>query len=66
MANGKSMSLQVVMKKLDSLETRMRKLEAERSLGVVRLSDREMREIEKIHKEMMAGKEKSFRDIFHK
>ena len=66
MSNGKSVSLQVVMKKLGVLETRMRKLEAERSLGVVRLSDREMREIEKIHKEMVSGKEKRFRDIFHK
>lgn len=66
MANGKSVSLQVVMKKLENIETRMRKLEAERSLGVVRFSNRKMREIEKIHKEMMSGKEKSFRDVFHK
>ncbi|GEM_PF-1946858 len=64
MANGKSVSLQVVLKKVEELEARVKRMEKERSVGVVRLSDKEMAEIKKIKKEMESGKEYSSKDVF--
>ncbi|MDO8634538.1 MAG: hypothetical protein Q7K34_04575 [archaeon] len=64
MGNGKSASLQVVLKKIENIDVRLKKLEKERSLGVVRLSDKEMAELAKIEKEMGSGKEKTLKEIF--
>lgn len=64
MANGKTVSLQVVLKKVEELEARVKMMEKQRSVEIVRLSDKEMAEIRKIKKEMESGKEYSSKDVF--
>ncbi len=64
MSNGKNASLQVVLKKIEKIESRLKRIEKERSLGFVRLSDKEMKEIEKIQKHMESGKEKTLKEVF--
>ena len=64
MANGNSATLQKVLKKLEDLDIRVKKMEKERSLGVVRLSDKEMAELDKIQKEMESGREKTLKEVF--
>lgn len=64
MANGKSVSLQVVMKKLETLESRVKRIERGAYIPVVRLSDGEMKELDKIEREMKAGKWKSVKEVF--
>jgi len=53
MANGKSVSIQVVLKKVEDLEARVKRMEKDMSVGIVRLSDKEMAEIRKIKKEIL-------------
>ena len=64
MANGKSVSLQVVLKKVEALEARVKRMEKQRSVEIVRLPDKEMAEIRKIKKEMESGKEYSSKEVF--
>ena len=64
MANGKTAPLQKVLRKLEDLEVRVKKIEKERTLGFVRVSDKEMAELEKTEKEMESGKEKTLKEIF--
>ena len=64
MANGKSVSLQVVLKKVEDLEARVKRMEKDMSVGIVRLSDKEMAEIRKIKKEMESGKEYGSKEVF--
>jgi hypothetical protein len=64
MAKGTDVLLQKLVKKLDSLESKVAKMEKERGLGVVRLSDREMAAIEKEKKDMRSGKYISEKKLF--
>ncbi|MDO8537741.1 MAG: hypothetical protein Q7S21_02550 [archaeon] len=66
MSNGKTVVLQKVLKKIENLETRVKRIEKESTIGIVRLSDKEMADIRKIKKEMSAGKEYSFEEVFGK
>lgn len=63
-ANGKSVSLQVVMRKLEHLEERLQRVEKKQFIPIVRLSDREMKELDKVEREMKAGKWKSVKEVF--
>ena len=64
MANGKAVSLQVVIKKLENIEERLQRIEKKQFIPAVRLSDREMKELDRIEKEMKAGKWKSVNEVF--
>ncbi len=63
MGNGNSVSLQKVLKKLEFMDSRLKKLEKERGIGFVRLTDAKMKELKKIQKEMESGKEKTLKLI---
>lgn len=58
--------MQKLVEKVQSLESRIIKMEKERGLGFVRLSDMEMKEIRKAKKEMESGREHSFEEVFGK
>ena len=64
MANGKSVSLQKVLKKIDDIDTRLKRLEIKQSVPEIELSPKELAEIRKIKKEMNAGKFYTFKEVF--
>ncbi len=52
MSNGKTVSVQQIYKKLETLEKEVKIMKKQQLLPVVRLSDKEMTELEKARKEI--------------
>ena len=52
MSNGKTVSVQQIYKKLETLEKEVKIMKKHQLLPVVRLSDKEMTELEKARKEI--------------
>ncbi|HZX20717.1 MAG TPA: hypothetical protein VFF13_06945 [archaeon] len=66
MVNGKSVSLQKVLKRLENIDSRLKRLEKKRVIGEIELTEEENEELDNIEKEMKAGREYSMKEVFRK
>ena len=66
MVNGKSVSLQKVLKRLEKIDSRLKRLEKKRVIGEIELTEEENEELDNIEKEMKAGREYSMKEVFRK
>lgn len=66
MVNSKSVSLQKVLKKLENIDSRLKRLEKRRSSAEIELSEEENEELDNIENEMKAGREYSMKEVFGK
>ena len=64
MPNGKTISVQQIYKKLENLEREVKTMKKQQLLPVVRLSDREMGELEKSRKEIKSGSFLTEKELF--
>ncbi|HZX34210.1 MAG TPA: hypothetical protein VFF09_02410 [archaeon] len=64
MANGKSVSLQKVLKKLENIDSRLKRLEKKQSIPEVKLSPKELAGIEKAKKEIRSGSYLGEKELF--
>ena len=64
MSNGKTVSVQQIYKKLESLEKEVKLMKKQQLLSVVRLSDKEMAELEKARKEIKSGNYLTEKELF--
>lgn len=63
MTNG-TITLQKVMKKIDNLEERLKKVEKNHSVREIKISEKEMAELEEAKKEIRAGHYLSEKELF--
>ena len=66
MVNGKSVSLQKVLKRLENIDSRLKRLEKKRVIGEIELTEEENEELDNIEKEMKAGREYSMKEVYRK
>ncbi len=64
MSNGKTISTQQIQKKLENLEKEVKIIKKQQLLPVVRLSDKEMAELEKARKEIKSGNYLTEKELF--
>lgn len=64
MANGKTISVQQIYKKLENLEKEVKIMKKQQLLSVIRLSDKEMAELEKARKDIKSGNFLTEKELF--
>lgn len=64
MSNGKSATIQRVLKKIEDIDLRLKKLEKKQSIPEVKLTNRELTDIEKAKKEIRSGSYLSEKKLF--
>ena len=64
MSNEKTVSVQQIYKKLENLEREVKTMKKQHLLPVVRLSDKEMAELEKARKEIKSGNFLTEKELF--
>ena len=64
MSNGKTILVQQIYKKLENLEKEVKMMKKQQLLPVVRLSDKEMAELEKARKEIKSGSFLTEKELF--